>query len=103
MDRLDVERSHRAAQYKKRADRRISAAALHEYPARVRRQLDHAGQLLGRQQSRRFAHQARAARVRSTAAESAISIGAALPKTPGLADRFLPQSAPVARKLALEH
>ena len=48
--------------------RRISAAARNQYPPRVRRQFDDAGDVLGRQQPRRVDHQARAAGLsRSTA------------------------------------
>ena len=40
---------------------RVSVAAHHQYPPRVRRQLDHAGDVLGRLQPRRLDRQARAA------------------------------------------
>ena len=43
------------------ADHRVSAAAVHQHPARVRGQLHDAGDLLGRQQSRRLDREARAA------------------------------------------
>ena len=60
LDRLDAQRPRGAAQYQERRVHRIPAAALDQYPPRVRRQLNHAGDVLGRQQSRRLDHQARA-------------------------------------------
>ena len=47
-------------------DGAVSAAALDQHPARVRRQLNDAGHLLGRQQPRRFDRQARAAGLKPT-------------------------------------
>ena len=67
-----------------RPDGRLPAAAHDQHPARVRRQLDHAGDLLGRQQPRRVDRQARAARLTYRQND-----GAALPPecAPGQGDR----------------
>src|SRR3954462_6427192 len=61
LDRVHAQRPRGAAQYQERRFHRVPAAAHDQHPPRVRRQLDHAGDVLGRQQSRRLDHQARAA------------------------------------------
>src|SRR5258707_8053247 len=61
LDRLDAERPGVAARSQERRVRRVSAATAHKYPPRLRRQLHHPGELLGRQQPRRLDREGRAA------------------------------------------
>src|SRR4051794_18098558 len=63
LDGLDGDRPHRAPEARDRRIRRIPAAARDQHPPRLRRQFNDAGDVLGRQQSRRLDHQARAAGV----------------------------------------
>ena len=61
LDRIDDERPRIAARSEDRPVRGVSAAEDHQHPPRVRRQLDHAGDVLDRLQPRRLDHQARTA------------------------------------------
>ena len=63
LDRLDDERPRIAARSEDRPVRGVSTAEDHQHPPRVRRQLDHAGDVLDRLQPRRVDHQARTARL----------------------------------------
>ena len=65
VERQHVERPHPAHGPAKRKGDRVSAAASHQHPPRLRRRQHQPGHLLGRQQSRRRDHQARAAWSRS--------------------------------------
>ena len=56
-----IDRPGHAARHQVRQGRRLSVAALDQYPPGVRRQLDHAGDVLGRLEPRRVDHQAGAA------------------------------------------
>ena len=64
LDRLDAERSGVPARSQDRRVRGISVAEDHQYPPRVRRQLDQPGDVLGRQQSRRLDREGRTAGLR---------------------------------------
>ena len=61
VDRLDDHRPGHTPQYQVGGNGRLPAATPDQYPPRVRRQLDHAGHVLGRFEPRRVHHQAGAA------------------------------------------
>src|SRR5215831_12426201 len=61
VDRLDDERPRHPARSEDRHVRQLPAATRDQHPPRVRRQLDHPGDVLGRQQPRRLDRQAGAA------------------------------------------
>jgi 2-methylisocitrate lyase-like PEP mutase family enzyme len=71
VDRLDGHRPGHAPRHEERADDELPAAAHYQHPARVRRQLDHPGHVLGRLEPRRVHRQARAARLTSQAQKAA--------------------------------
>src|SRR5215469_6008167 len=66
LDRIDDERSRGAAEYQDRSVHGISAAEPDQHPARVDRQFHHAGDVLGRQQSRRIHRQTRTAGLKNS-------------------------------------
>ncbi len=63
VDRFNDHRPRHQAQHQDRRDGGLSAAAHDQHPARLCRQHDDSGDVLGRLQPRRFDHQTRTARL----------------------------------------